>query len=178
VKVVLAIGLALLAISCGGDEETFRNTSPAMEPTIHCATQNTPGCRGEDDDVIVVEMSGSDGIERGDIVIFDAFSAAETTCGTSGRFVKRVIGLPGENVDLSATGLHVNDRPVEAPYLVESAADLPAPGSWTVPPDAYFLIGDNVRLSCDSREFGGVPKGNILGRVTAIKRGDETIDVG
>jgi signal peptidase I len=177
VKVVLAIGLALVVISCGGEEETFRNASPAMEPTVHCATQSTPGCQGEEDDVMVVEMSGSDGIKRGDIVIFEGPSSAETMCGTSGRFVKRVVGLPGETVELSPTGLHVNGESVEAPYLDEDATGVP-PERWTVSPDSYFLVGDNLRYSCDSREYGGVPKENILGRVTAIERGDETIDVG
>jgi signal peptidase I len=164
-------------VSCGGEEETFRNTSPAMEPTIHCATQSAPGCRGEENDIMVVEMSGSEGIERGDIVIFEAPPEAETMCGTSGRFVKRVIGLPGETIDLSPTGLHVNGEPVEAPYLNEGVSAPAPPGSWTVSSDAYFVIGDNVHYSCDSREYGGVPKENILGKMTAIKRGDETISV-
>jgi signal peptidase I len=177
VKVVLAIGLALLVVSCGGEEETFRNTSPAMEPTIHCAIQSAPGCHGHEDEIMVVEMSGSQGIKRGDIIIFEGTAAVETTCGASGRFVKRVIGLAGETIDLSPSGLHVNGEPVEAPYVDEDAIGVPS-GRWTVSADSYFLIGDNLRASCDSREYGGVPKENILGKVTAIKRGDETINVG
>jgi signal peptidase I len=149
-----------------------------MEPTIHCARPD-PGCLGADRDVIVVETSGSEGLERGDIVVFRASSTIVQRCGagtTGEKYVKRIVGLPGEMVHLTSTGLHIDGEPIPEPYLGGRPASNP-PGRWRVEPDTYFLLGDNRPASCDSRVYGGVPADAIIGKVVAIERGGERIDV-
>ena len=93
------------------------------------------------------------------------------------RFVPRVIGLPGDTVVVSSSGLHLNGDPVPEPYVHAGTPTAPKLGSWDVAPGTYFLMGDNRALSCDSRAYGGVPEKNILGQVTEIKRGSRSIDV-
>jgi signal peptidase I len=69
-----------------------------MEPTLHCA-RPAPGCRAAIADRILVRPYGSTGrIERGDVIAFEAPKRAAFLCGSSGIFVKRIIGLPGETM--------------------------------------------------------------------------------
>ena len=73
--------------------------------------------------------------ERGDIVVFETPLAARQRCGAGGTFVKRIIGLPGERVELrserSSTYVYINGRRLEEPYIDRhaprhtAAADLP-----------------------------------------------------
>jgi signal peptidase I len=169
--------LVLSVAACGGGEKIFRMPSAAMEPTIHCAHPH-PGCEANADDEVVVKMSGSEGVHRGDIVMYESPPEAQIRCGTEGgKYLKRVIGLSGEKIDLSSTGLHVNGKSVLEPYLKGRELRSINFGSWSVEPGTYFLMGDNRDASCDSRFYGGVPKDNILGKVTAIKRGTQSINV-
>jgi len=78
-------------------------------------------------------------------------------------FVKRVVALPGEVVAIADGELFVNGEPVGMPCrVVHDHAEM-APVQ--VPPDAYFVLGDNRPISCDSRSFGLVPEELIRGRV-------------
>jgi len=113
--------------------------------------------------------------QRGDIVVFqppDGF-------GQGGiPFIKRVIGLPGDVVSLENGRVFVQQpggSPVrlEEPYVLRSIGGGPAPTlpkdadgttSWTVPPDTYFVMGDNRPDSQDSRVFGAVSRDLIVGR--------------
>ena len=77
-------------------------------------------------------------------------------------FVKRVIGLPGDDVELRRGQVFVNGLQLEEPYLTrrdKSDMDL-----LTVGPDEFFVLGDNRRASNDSRDWGTVPTENIVGR--------------
>ena len=78
-------------------------------------------------------------------------------------FVKRVIGLPGDRVDLGHGQLQVNGEPLSEEFA--HVADAQAVGSWTVPEGQYFVLGDNRPVSCDSREFGMVSHGLLKGKV-------------
>jgi hypothetical protein len=74
--------MAVCLAGCGAGEKTFRITSAAMEPTIHCGHPR-PGCAADaDDEVVVVKMSGSEGVQRGDIVMFESPPEAQARCGT------------------------------------------------------------------------------------------------
>lgn len=69
-------------------------------------------------------------------------------------FIKRVIGMPGETVEFKAGKLYVNGRLVkEGDYLSEAAKQGTRDGKWTVPPDKYFVVGDNRAGSIDSRRY-------------------------
>src|SRR3954471_4159791 len=90
--------VALVLAGCGGGSgktRTYKMPAASMEPTIHCARPN-PGCEANRDGHFVTqEPPGA--IKRDDIVLVNVPTlAAEQNCGTSGAFVERVIGLPGE----------------------------------------------------------------------------------
>ncbi|MCI0484599.1 MAG: signal peptidase I [candidate division NC10 bacterium] len=95
--------------------------------------------------------------ERGDIVVFRRDGPA------SQEYVKRVIGLPGETVAIQGGEVYVNGRRLDEPYAFgRSHPDI---GLHTIEKDVYFVLGDNRPMSEDSREFGGVPLRDIMGKI-------------
>lgn len=77
--------------------------------------------------------------------------------------VKRIVGLPGETVDLDAGRLVIDGRRVDEPYVhgVQPRVD----SRWRLGPDEYILFGDNRRRSTDSRSYGPVSRQRFLGLV-------------
>jgi signal peptidase I len=80
-------------------------------------------------------------------------------------FIKRIIGLPGDKVEIRDDSVWINGKPLEEPYVTSPMR--PDGGvnyrSVTVPPDHYFVMGDNRPNSNDSRYWGFVPRSNIVG---------------
>ncbi len=103
--------------------------------------------------------------QRGDVIVFDLPQEG----GRS--LIKRVIGLPGETVVLKGqsvtiiNGEHQNGFVLEEPYL--DPANLAGSNDMrvTLSPDEYFVLGDNRRVSADSRIWGTLPREAIAGRV-------------
>ncbi len=99
--------------------------------------------------------------ERGEVLIF------KYPKDPSKYFIKRIIGLPGEKVSISGGQVTIyNDGnpegfTLEEPYVQLTKADS---SSLTLADDEYFVMGDNRLQSADSRSWGPVPKGNIIGR--------------
>ena len=81
-------------------------------------------------------------------------------------FVKRIIGVPGDVVLGKGAYVYVNGRPLREPYLYAAAAY--EFGPFKVPPDAYFVMGDNRAESRDSRHWGFVPRDLIKGRASLV----------
>ncbi|MDE3166775.1 MAG: signal peptidase I [Acidobacteriota bacterium] len=126
--------------------------------------------------------------KRGDIIVFRYPEDIKQT------FVKRCIGVPGDHIRLSNKQLVLNGRPVTEPYvyhksdlidsyrdnfpsepntfLADPAHDMLANhvvnGEVVVPPGYYFAMGDNRDSSLDSRYWGFVPRGNIIGKPVLI----------
>lgn len=144
--------------------KVYRMPSSSMEPTLHCA-KPAPGCRGGRSDRFVVLRYVLRSPARGDLVAFRAPRRAADVCGVAGTFVKRVIGLPGETVTSRSGRIRADGRPLREPYL--GSRDTRS-GTWRVPAGRYFLLGDNRAQSCDSRSFGAVPRGRLVGRVLAV----------
>ena len=97
---------------------------------------------------------------RGDAVIIGYDDEA------GGRSLKRVVGLPGENVQISEGSLFIDGRHLMEPYLRGLPANLGLDEfSWTLGNNYYFVMGDNRAHSVDSRDFGPIPSGNIVGSV-------------
>ena len=142
----------------------FREPTSSMEPTLHCAKPG-PGCLGGADDKFAVLKIGGWG--RGDVVVFDTPPAAVERCEVAGKFVKRVIGLPGDTVRERKGIVSVDGRQLSEPYVAPGQRGGES-GTWHVPAGSYFLLGDNRAESCDSRAFGAVPKRDILGRVFLV----------
>ena len=78
--------------------------------------------------------------------------------------VKRVVGLPGETVEVRADGVYVDGSRLSEPWLQSGFPGGPTRGVTVVPPDHYFVMGDNRPNSSDSRVFGAIPKSQIVGR--------------
>src|ERR1043166_134388 len=97
-------------------------------------------------------------IERGDVVVF------WYPLDRSKSFIKRVIGLPGEVVEIRQGIVSVDGNPLAEPYVPPQYEDLSDFGPVRVPRDNYFVMGDHRISSNDSRVFGAVPSRFIYGR--------------
>jgi signal peptidase I len=114
-----------------------------------------------------------DPIRRGDILVFKYPEDPERD------FIKRVIGLPGETVELRAKKVYIDGKPIDEPYVRYL---FPAPpegsttdfdvrntyGPVTVPADHYFMMGDNRDNSQDSRYWGFMPRDYVKGKALFI----------
>lgn len=97
--------------------------------------------------------------ERGDVIVLHPRQRENRD------LVKRIIGLPGERLEIRDGVVLINGRELVEPYISE-----PWTGSMsetTIPPDFYFVMGDNRKASADSRSFGPVNEDDIVGKAMA-----------
>ena len=101
---------------------------------------------------------------RGDVIVFVA------PPNPSQDYIKRIIGLPGDVVTIKDTQVFVNGKPLDEPYIDPHLQGNPyAPTTNLLIPDgAYFVLGDNRNGSSDSRDWGCVPQGNVVGRAALV----------
>ncbi len=97
-------------------------------------------------------------IQRGDVVVF-WYPLDHTK-----SFIKRVVGLPGETVEIRQGALSVNGKVIPEPYVPPQYEDNSDYGPYTVEKDHFFVLGDHRISSNDSRVFGAVPSQFIYGR--------------
>ncbi len=111
-----------------------------------------------------------DSYSRGDIVVFNPVMH-EVSCTDppddlpregDTPFIKRVIGEPGDTVAIQGGEVFINGISIDEPYIdgVETSGE----DSWTVPDDRIFVMGDNRPDSSDSRSFGPICVGEVVGR--------------
>jgi signal peptidase I len=132
--------------------QTFFIPSASMEPTLQIG-----------DRIIVNKLSVDFGtINRGDILVFKAPPAEN--CGEPVTdLVKRVIGLPGDQLSSKGDTIYVNGVAIKENWThTEPLGQAITPV--TVAANHYFMMGDNHSNSCDSRMWGTVPKSNIIGK--------------
>lgn len=151
--------------------KAYEIPSEAMQPTLQVG------------DRILVDRTGIDGVNVGDIVVFHPPAGADlgTECGvphpagqvcprptkaeSSQTFLKRVVALPGDELSIEDGIAVVNGERQNEPFVVVCSeggiCNLPKP--ITIPPDHYFLMGDNRPASDDSRFWGPVPESWIIG---------------
>jgi signal peptidase I len=97
--------------------------------------------------------------QRGDIIIFHFPVNPEED------LIKRVIGLPGETIEVQDGIVTVNGTPLDEPYITEPPA---YNGEWVVPAGQYFVLGDNRNDSRDSHQWGFLPHENIIAKAVWI----------
>src|SRR6266478_4998173 len=97
-------------------------------------------------------------IQRGDVVVF------WYPLDHSKSFIKRVVGLPGETVQIRQGAVYVDGKQIKEPYVPAQYEDLSDFASVRVPKDSYFVMGDHRISSNDSRVFGAVASRYIYGR--------------
>jgi signal peptidase I len=97
--------------------------------------------------------------QRGDIVVFIFPVNPEED------LIKRVIGLPGDTITVQNGVLSINGVPVDEPYINAPPA---YEGTWLVPPNELFVLGDNRNDSRDSHQWGLLPVENVIGKAVLI----------
>jgi signal peptidase I len=121
----------------------------SMEPSLHSEQR-----------LVVEKVSYSNWLhlrspQRGDVVVLHVK-------GTQELLIKRVVGLPGDRVEVRKGQVFINRTPLEEPYVA-----LPASGDYgpvDVPPLHLFVLGDNRDFSNDSRTFGPIAMKDVVGR--------------
>ena len=152
----------------------FKVPTAAMEPTLIGASHGAPDCvivdrvsylfsQPKRGDLVAFRTTGIMGIDQGDGEVF---------------FVKRLVGLPGEQIEIRDGHVFADGRLLDESsgippitYIspaVSLPSVIPEGGSYTVPQDGFFFVGDNSAHSLDSRVWGSVPRKNIFGRVSRI----------
>ncbi len=126
----------------------------SMEPNLHT-----------DQRLVVEKLSynryirywlGLSGPERGDVVVIRLHEQSDEL------LIKRVIGMPGDEVAIHDGQVFVNDRPLAEPYLAGATTGFYGPA--IIPPLHIFVLGDNRGFSNDSRSFGTIPLEDVVGR--------------
>lgn len=97
-------------------------------------------------------------VQRGDVVVF------WYPLDRSKSFIKRVVGMPGETVEIRAGRVLVNGTPLAEPYVPEKYFDSASYSPVLVPDECYFVLGDHRNSSNDSRVFGAVHSRYIYGK--------------
>lgn len=157
VAVVVALAIRLLVI------QAYHIPSLSMAPTLD-----------EGDRVIVNRLSGD--VDRGEVVVF---AKPPNQVSEADDLIKRVIGLPGETVQLRDGNVYVDRQLVQEDHYIAQpqssrprqpvgipgcAQDVPSPDTCTVPEGYVFVMGDNRLGSQDSRVFGPIAIDTIVGR--------------
>jgi signal peptidase I len=147
IQTLFVAGLLFLAVNLV--TARIRVEGNSMEPSLH------------DGEFVVVNRLAYRWGEpsRGDIVVFRFPLDPER------RFIKRIIGLPGDAVRVDAGTVYVNDLPLEEPYI---AAEPRYAGQWRVGPSEVFVLGDNRNNSSDSQNWGMLPLEGILGKAILV----------
>lgn len=128
----------------------IRVESISMQPTLY-----------EGDFVIVNKIAYRTGSpKRGDVIVFKFPLDPERE-----PYIKRIIGLPGDMVLVQDSRVLINGIPLREPYI--SAAPRYA-GTWEVPADSLFVLGDNRNNSSDSHSWGMVPIDLVIGKAEVV----------
>ena len=131
--------------------------SPSMTPTLQIG-----------DRIVVDKLSST--VHRGDIIVFRRAPGDHDP--QYPVLVKRVIGLPGETISQVWSTIEVDGAPLSEPWLPHLAGICAQPSihvrTQVIPSGQYFVMGDCRGDSDDSRYWGTVPVGNIIGKVSAV----------
>jgi len=105
---------------------------------------------------------GAGNIHRGDLIVFHYPKDPRES------YIKRVVGLPGDTVEIQEGDVYVNSRKLDEPYVPDEYRDHDSIPLQKVPPDDYFVLGDHRNSSSDSRSWGFVGRNRIYGRAVLV----------
>ncbi|MFZ6757907.1 signal peptidase I [Undibacterium sp. Ji50W] len=113
---------------------------------------------------LAYSRSGGQGPQRGDVVVLQNPVKAKL------KYVERIMGLPGEQVSMRDGRVLINGKAIADEHAFHdlSKPEQVSNQQFTVPPDSYFVLGDNRNASLDSRHFGPVPAEKIYARVELV----------
>lgn len=126
--------------------QNYRVEGPSMEPTLQ-----------QGQFLVVNKLAYRLGpLQRGDIIVFHYPSNPKRS------LIKRVVGLPGDRLQVVRGQVWVNDQLLDEPYIYEAGRDTLA--LTVIESDRVFVLGDNRNNSSDSRRWGALPVGDITGK--------------
>ena len=142
IAIILAI---LITISHNSDTETFIINGPSMEPTL------------KNNERVEVDLTfyETNPINRNDLVYFRS--------GNETSYIKRVIGLPNEVIVIKGNTISIDGKVV---ITFDNVSAILEEGTYSTGPEEYFVIGDNINNSFDSRAIGPIKRNQILGKIT------------
>jgi signal peptidase I len=141
-SIVLFVGINTIT-------ERIRVDGYSMEPTFQ-----------DGEFVIVNRLAYSLGSPQpGDVIVFHFPRDPEQ------EYIKRIIGLPGDQISISGGKVSVNGNILDEPYI---AAAPSYQSEWTVPEDTLFVLGDNRNNSSDSHNWGPVPESYVVGKAVFV----------
>lgn len=147
VKTLILALVLYFAISAMTDRVRVENIS--MQPTLY-----------EGELLVVFKQAYLIGEpHRGDIIVFHHNGQPPED------YIKRIIGLPGDTIDIQNGQVSINQQAVDEPY---TNADPAYQGTWQVPEGMLFVLGDNRNRSSDSHMWGFVPQADVVGRAVLI----------
>ncbi len=144
--VLLAV---LIFLGINGLSARIRVDGTSMEPNLHTGEY-----------VIINKFAYKLGkVNPGDVIVF------HFPGDPSQEYIKRVVGLPGDTVQVSNGRIFVNGSLAQESYI---ATRPDYQGTWVVPPDSLFVLGDNRNNSSDSHSWGSVPFNYVIGKAVFI----------
>ncbi|MGI6077804.1 MAG: signal peptidase I [Fastidiosipilaceae bacterium] len=152
VAVLIGIGLTTFVVQ--------RNEvmGSSMDPTLK-----------NGDQIVVQKLSRYwHGIDYGDIVTIHGSSVPGSEGTMDEDIIKRIIGCPGDHIQIMDNHVYLNDKLLEEPYLLSGTETVQINEKWLdvkLGEDEYYVLGDNRNASRDSRDFGPVPHDAIIGEL-------------
>jgi signal peptidase I len=146
-ETILIAGILFLAVNLV--TARIRVEGSSMEPSLH------------DGEFVVINRLAYRWAnpERGEIIVFNFPLDPER------RFIKRIIGLPGDTISVHQGTVVVNNIPLEEPYIYAAPQ---YDGEWIVEDGHYFVLGDNRNNSSDSQNWGSLEAEAIIGKAVVI----------
>jgi signal peptidase I len=139
--------------------QTYYIPSPSMEPTLQVG-----------DHILVLKAAYRFTTPAiGDIIVFKAPPAEHQSCEDPQvqDLVKRIIAVPSDTIRSVGNVIFVNGAPLKQPWSHTAMLGQKIP-TQTIPPNQFYVMGDNRPESCDSRVWGTVPRANIIGKAIFV----------